>query len=53
MDIRLQKAGVSKAMLGQIELLPGCEHLSPPHQAGVIEHVIVASGTVEVLVNHT
>ncbi|HSW93036.1 MAG TPA: XRE family transcriptional regulator [Gammaproteobacteria bacterium] len=34
-----------------IELLPTCEHLSPPHQAGVIEHVIVASGTIEVLVN--
>ncbi len=36
-----------------IELLPGCEHLSPPHQSGVIEHVIVASGTMEVLVNNT
>ena len=36
-----------------IELLPGCEHLSPPHQNGVIEHVIVASGTMEVLVNNT
>lgn len=34
-----------------IELLPGCEHLSPPHQKGVIEHVIASSGEIEVLVN--
>ena len=34
-----------------IELLPTCEHLSPPHQAGVIEHVVVAQGKMEVLVN--
>ena len=34
-----------------IELLPGCEHLSPPHEQGVIEHVIVVDGTMEVLVN--
>lgn len=34
-----------------IELLPTCEHLSPPHQAGVIEHVVVAEGKMEVLVN--
>lgn len=34
-----------------IELLPGCEHLSPPHEAGVIEHVIVLEGKMEVLVN--
>ena len=34
-----------------IELLPGCEHLSPPHQPGVIEHVIVAEGVMEVFVN--
>jgi transcriptional regulator with XRE-family HTH domain len=34
-----------------IELLPGCEHLSPPHQKGVIEHVIVLSGEIEVLIN--
>lgn len=33
------------------ELLPGCEHLSPPHQKGVIEHVIVIEGVMEVLVN--
>lgn len=33
-----------------IELLPGCEHLSPPHQKGVIEHVIVTQGEIEVLV---
>jgi XRE family transcriptional regulator, regulator of sulfur utilization len=34
-----------------IELLPGCEHLSPPHQKGVIEHVMVIEGEMEVLVN--
>lgn len=33
-----------------IELLPGCEHLSPPHQSGVVEHVIVVAGKMEVLV---
>lgn len=34
-----------------LELLPTCEHLSPPHQSGVIEHVIVTAGKMEVLVN--
>ncbi|BCA96397.1 DNA-binding protein [Legionella antarctica] len=34
-----------------IELLPGCEHLSPPHKHGVIEHVVVVDGTIEVLVD--
>ena len=34
-----------------IELLPGCEHMSPPHKHGVIEHVIVVDGAMEVLVN--
>lgn len=33
-----------------IELLPGCEHLSPPHKQGVIEHVVVVEGKMEVLV---
>lgn len=33
-----------------IELLPGCTHLSPPHQKGVIEHVIPVNGSIEVLV---
>lgn len=33
-----------------IELLPGCEHLSPPHANGVIEHVIVIEGTMGVLI---
>ncbi len=33
-----------------IELLPGCEHLSPPHQKGVTEHIIVSDGEMEVLV---
>ena len=32
-----------------IELLPGCTHLSQPHQEGVVEHVIPISGYVEVL----
>jgi len=27
-----------------IEFLPTCEHLSPPHQGGVIEHVVVTEG---------
>lgn len=35
-----------------IELLPGCEHLSPPHETGVIEHVIATQGTMEVFVNN-
>jgi XRE family transcriptional regulator, regulator of sulfur utilization len=34
-----------------IELLPGCEHLSPPHKQGVIEHVVVIQGSVEVLID--
>jgi len=34
-----------------IELLPGCEHLSPPHKPGVIEHVVVTEGKMEILVN--
>ena len=33
-----------------IELLPLCEHLSSPHEKGVIEHVIVAKGSVQILV---
>jgi XRE family transcriptional regulator, regulator of sulfur utilization len=36
-----------------IDLLPACEHLSPAHQPGVIEHVVVAGGKMEVLVNGT
>ena len=35
-----------------IELLPSCEHLSPPHAAGVIEHVVVIQGKIEVFVNN-
>ncbi len=34
-----------------IELLPECEHLSIPHQIGVIEHIVVVSGEIEVLIN--
>lgn len=37
----------------KIELLPGCVHLSPPHQTGVIEHVLVAYGKMEVLIDNT
>lgn len=33
-----------------IELLPGCTHLSPPHQEGVIEHVMPVKGEIEVLI---
>lgn len=36
-----------------IELLPECQHISPPHQSGVIEHVVVSEGEIEVLVNTT
>lgn len=32
-----------------IELLPYCEQLSAPHNPGVIEHVIVVRGTIDVL----
>lgn len=33
-----------------IELLPGCTHLSPPHQRGMTEHIIVTHGKIEVLI---
>jgi transcriptional regulator with XRE-family HTH domain len=36
-----------------IELLPGVEHLSPPHQKQVVEHIIVTEGEIEVLVGKT
>ncbi|MBS0656394.1 MAG: helix-turn-helix transcriptional regulator [Verrucomicrobia bacterium] len=36
-----------------IELLAGCEHMSSPHKPGVIEHVIVVLGSMEVLVDGT
>lgn len=36
-----------------IELLPGCEHLSPPHKHGVIEHVIAVEGSIDVFINGT
>lgn len=36
-----------------IKLLPGCEHLSPSHQSGVVEHVAVSCGEIEVLINGT
>lgn len=34
-----------------IELLPGCAHLSPPHKDGVVEHVVVIEGGMEVLID--
>ncbi|MBA2653282.1 MAG: helix-turn-helix transcriptional regulator [Tatlockia sp.] len=34
-----------------IELEPNCEHLSPPHNLGVIEHVIVIEGQIEVFID--
>lgn len=34
-----------------IELLPGCEQLSAPHEPGVIEHLIILKGSLEILVN--
>ena len=34
-----------------IELMPGCEHYSSPHKSGVIEHVLVASGSLEILLD--
>ncbi len=34
-----------------IDLLPECQHISPPHQKGVIEHVVVSEGEIEVLIN--
>lgn len=36
----------------KLDLLPGCEHLSPPHQLGVIEHILVAKGEMEVLIDN-
>ncbi len=34
-----------------LELLSGCEHLSPAHEKGVVEHIIVVEGKMEVLVD--
>lgn len=36
----------------KIDLLPGCEHLSLPHQEQVIEHILVLEGTLEVYFDH-
>ncbi len=41
----------TKCEIFLIELLPGCEHISSSHKPGVIEHVIVAEGTMEVFLN--
>jgi XRE family transcriptional regulator, regulator of sulfur utilization len=40
-------------LLNNLLLCPGCKHLSPPHKHGVIEHVIVVDGGIEILVNGT
>lgn len=34
-----------------IELLPGCEYISVPHDLGVIEHILVSTGSMEVLID--
>lgn len=34
-----------------VELLPGCEHLSLPHPQGIVEHIVVVNGEMEVLAN--
>ncbi|MBI2603553.1 MAG: helix-turn-helix transcriptional regulator [Deltaproteobacteria bacterium] len=34
-----------------IQLLPHYEHLSPPHEKGVVEHVVVVAGEIEVLMD--
>ncbi len=36
-----------------IELLPTCEHFSSPHEPGVVEHVIVVDGKMDVLLEGT
>ncbi|CDZ75972.1 DNA-binding transcriptional repressor PuuR [Legionella massiliensis] len=40
-----------KFELFSIELPSGCEHLSSAHESGVVEHVIVVSGAMELLLN--
>lgn len=34
-----------------IELLSGCEHMSPPHKHGVIEHVVVIQGSMDIFLD--
>lgn len=34
-----------------IELLPGCEHLSAAHPTGIVEHIVVVSGEIEVMLD--
>lgn len=36
-----------------IEFLPGCTHISPPHKPGVIEHVLVVEGIMEILLDNS
>lgn len=43
--------GETKCEIFLIELLPGCEHISSPHKPGVIEHVLVTEGVMEVFLN--
>lgn len=40
-----------KCEIFRLDLLPGCEHLSSPHESGITEHVIVIDGKMEVLSN--
>ncbi len=41
----------TKCEIFLIELLPGCEHISSPHKPGVIEHVLVTDGVMEVFLS--
>ncbi len=34
-----------------LKLYPGYRHISPPHETGVVEHILVIEGTLEVLQN--
>lgn len=43
----------TKCEIFLIELLPGCEHISSPHKQGVIEHILVVDGTLEVFLNNS
>ncbi len=41
----------TKCEIFLIELLPECEHISSPHKPGVIEHVLVTDGVMEVFLS--
>ena len=51
--LEIVRYSVLRSEIFLIELLPGCEHLSPAHQPNVIEHVLVVEGSIEILLNHT